>query len=83
MSEPADWAFACARQADADFKTWELDERHEAAGVRRTANIPERPGAGSSHPWIGRFLPNVWSQPPPGEPLSNSSAGRSTESLKN
>jgi hypothetical protein len=28
MSEPADWAFAYARQADADFRAWELYERY-------------------------------------------------------
>jgi len=28
MSEPADWARAYARQADADFKAWELYEKH-------------------------------------------------------
>lgn len=31
MSEPADWAFAYARQADADFRAWELYERHPEA----------------------------------------------------
>lgn len=31
MSEPADWALAYARQADADFRAWELYERHPEA----------------------------------------------------
>ena len=31
MSEAADWALAYARQADADFKAWELYERHPEA----------------------------------------------------
>lgn len=28
MSEPGDWAFAYARQADADLRAWGLYERH-------------------------------------------------------
>lgn len=28
MSEPADWALAYVRQADADFRAWELGEKH-------------------------------------------------------
>jgi len=31
MSEPADWALAYVRQADADFRAWELYERHPEA----------------------------------------------------
>src|SRR5436190_214926 len=31
MSEPADWVLAYARQADADFKAWELYEKHPEA----------------------------------------------------
>jgi len=31
MSEPADWALAFARQGDADFRAWELYERHPEA----------------------------------------------------
>jgi hypothetical protein len=31
MSEPTDWARAYARQADRDFKAWELYERHPDA----------------------------------------------------
>jgi hypothetical protein len=31
MSEPADWAFAYARQAGADFRAWELYEQHPEA----------------------------------------------------
>ncbi len=34
MSESADWARAYARQADIDFKAWELLEKHpEAVGA--------------------------------------------------
>lgn len=38
MSEPEDWAFAYARQADADFRAWELYERYPesaAAGCHK------------------------------------------------
>jgi hypothetical protein len=31
MSEPADWALAYARQANADFRAWELYEQHPEA----------------------------------------------------
>ncbi len=31
MSEPADWALAYARQADADLRAWELSEQHPDA----------------------------------------------------
>jgi hypothetical protein len=31
MSEPADWALTYARQANADFKAWELYEQHPEA----------------------------------------------------
>ncbi|MDB5350931.1 MAG: hypothetical protein JWN86_2178 [Planctomycetota bacterium] len=31
MSEPTDWALAYARQADADFRAWELCETHPEA----------------------------------------------------
>lgn len=31
MSDPVQWALACARQADADFKAWELLEKHPEA----------------------------------------------------
>lgn len=31
MSDPVDWARAYARQADADFRAWELSERHPQA----------------------------------------------------
>ncbi len=35
MSEPADWALAYARQADADFRAWELYEKHPEAVATR------------------------------------------------
>jgi hypothetical protein len=31
LSQPTDWALAYARQADADFKAWELYEQHPEA----------------------------------------------------
>src|SRR5947209_20358055 len=31
MIEPAEWVKAYARQADADFRAWELSERHPEA----------------------------------------------------
>jgi len=31
MSEPADWVLAYARQAEADFRAWELCEKHPEA----------------------------------------------------
>src|SRR5689334_17732561 len=33
MSGPADWAYAYARQADADFRAWELYEGHPEAAA--------------------------------------------------
>ena len=33
MSEPDDWALAFARQADADFRAWELYEQHPEAAA--------------------------------------------------